>query len=413
MVNQEALAFVVAAGVGLLVGLERERSKARHGDASPAGIRTFTLAALLGGVAGCFESTFIATATVVAVGALAVAAYFRSPSDDLGLTTEVALLLMPLLGLLAHPSPVLAAGLGVVVTVLLAARSRLHEFVRNVLTPQEVHDALLLAAASLVVLPLMPQTALDPWGAVNLRLIWTLAVLVMVINGAGYIALRAFGARLGLPLSGLVGGFVSSTATHAAMGARLRETPSLTLTAIAGASLSSLATPVFMLIVLGVAHWPLCQALLLPMSAAILASGTYGLFFIRRLAVDADHSLVLGRAFELRTAIVFAVSIGVVLAASTGLMRTIGSHAAVAGIALAGFADAQAAGASAAALAARAEMPLPIAAFATLVAFSGNALVKVVVAWIAGGRRFALLIAPGQALVLASIWLTWWFGGPF
>lgn len=410
MMNEQVFAFIVAAGVGLLVGLERERSKARHGDAAPAGIRTFTLAALLGAVAGCFDSTFLATATVVAVGALAVAAYLRSPSDDLGLTTEIALLLMPLLGLLAHRAPVLTAGLGVVVAVVLAARSRLHEFVRNSLSPQEVHDALLLAAASLVVLPLMPKAALDPWGAVNLRLIWMLAVLVMVINGAGYIALRAFGARLGLPLSGLLGGFVSSSATHAAMGARYRDSAALHLPAVAGASLSSLATPIFMGIVLGVAHPPLFHLLLAPLVAAALAAATYGLIFTRRLHGNQAEALVLGRAFEPRAALLFACTIGLVLAASTGLVRALGSEAAVAGIAFAGFADAQAAGASAAALAARLEITLPAAALATLIAFSGNALVKVVVSWIAGGRRFAILIAPGQALVLGAMWLTWWFG---
>lgn len=408
LISEEILPYFVATGAGLLIGLERERSKARHGDASPAGIRTFTLTALLGALAGSLDSTFVATATVVGVAALAVAAYLRSPDDDLGLTTEIALLLMPLIGLLAHRAPTLAAGLGVVIALVLAARSRLHEFVRNTLTPQEVHDGLMLAAATLVVLPLMPSTALDPWGAVNLELIWMLAVLVMAINAIGYVALRAVGPRLGLALSGLIGGFVSSTATHAAMGTRCRETPGLLNGAVAGASLSSLATPVFMAIVLAVTDWSLFVHLLFPLALSSMAAAGYGLFFAQTMDREAAAALKLGRAFEPRTALLFATTIGVVLALSTGLIRTLGSEAAVIGIALAGLADAQAAGASAAALAARQDLSLHAAAFATMVAFSVNGFMKLVVSWIAGGRRFTLRVAPGQALSVAALWAGWW-----
>lgn len=408
MLNENILPYFVAGGVGLLVGLERERSKARHGDAAPAGIRTFTLAALAGALAGSFESMFIATAVLIAVAALSVAAYLRSPGSDLGLTTEVALLLMPMLGMLAHVSPELTAGLGVAVAVVLAARSRLHAFVRNTLTPQEVHDALLLAGAALIVLPLMPREPLDPWGAVNLRLIWKLAVLIMLINGLGYVALRAMGPRLGLPIAGLMGGFVSSAATHAAMGARVRAAPGLIGGAVAGASLSSLATPVFMAIVLAVAHVPLLLELTLPLLLAAFTAAAYGSIFMSHLSSKPTEALMLGRAFEVRTAVVFALVIAAVLVISTALVRTVGSAGAVAAIAFAGVADAQAAGASAGALAARGELSIALAAVAILVAFTGNALVKVVVSWVSGGRAFAMRILYGQALVLASLWCGWW-----
>ena len=414
MLNNDILPYFIAGGVGLLVGLERERSKARHGDAAPAGIRTFTLAALAGALAGSFGSMVIATAVLIAVAALSVAAYLRSPGGDLGLTTEVALVLMPMLGMLAHESPELTAGLGVAVALVLAARSRLHEFVRNTLTPQEVHDALLLAGAALIVLPLMPREPLDPWGAVNLRLIWKLAVLIMVINGLGYVALRAMGPRLGLPIAGLMGGFVSSAATHAAMGARVRAAPDLLGGAVAGASLSSLATPVFMAIVLAVAHLPLLMELSVPMLLAALAAAAYGAIFMYNLSSKPAEALVLGRPFEVRTAVVFAVVIAAMLAISTALVRSVGSAGAVAGIAFAGVADAQAAGASAGALAARGELSIVHAAIATLIAFTGNAVAKVVVSWASGGRRFALRILYGQALVLAALWCGWLFaaGGP-
>lgn len=101
-------------------------------------------------------------------------------------------------------------GQGVIVTVLLAVRCRLHRFLRDLPTEQEAHDALLFAAASLVILPLMPNHAIGPYNVLSPRRFWE---LVMAISGVGYVALRSFGSHFGLPLAGVVGGFISATAT--------------------------------------------------------------------------------------------------------------------------------------------------------------------------------------------------------
>src|SRR5262249_13908174 len=133
---------------------------------------------------------------LVAVAALGVAglsiiAYRARSREDPGFTTGIALLTALLLGALAMRQPAVAAGLGVVVAVLLAARTRVHRFVRDVLTEQELQDALLFAAAALVVLPLTPDRRIGPLATLNPRTLWKLVVLVMSISAAGYIALRA------------------------------------------------------------------------------------------------------------------------------------------------------------------------------------------------------------------------------
>ena len=206
--------------------------------------------ALAGGVSLSFGGETVLVAAVLVVGALAAVAYFRSRGADPGLTTEVALLTTFLLGALAVRQPALAAGLAVVVAILLAARTGLHRFVRRVLTEQELHDALLFAAAALVVLPLTPDRNVGPFGALNPRVLWKLAILVMGISASGYVALRMLGPRLGLPLSGLASGFVSSAATIGAMGQRAARQPELRRAAVAGAVLSTVATVVQMVIVL-------------------------------------------------------------------------------------------------------------------------------------------------------------------
>ena len=195
----------MALGVGLLVGIERERSKGRGPGRKPGGIRTFALFALMGGIAGVLGSDWLTAAVVMSAAAFGVAAYLRSTTTDPGLTTEVALVVTTLPGVLAASEPRVATTIGVMVAVILAARSSLHRFVRDTLSAEEAKDGLLLAAAALVVLPLLPDRAIDSYGVLNPRVVWALAVLVMVINGLGYVALRALGAGMGLPLSGLAG----------------------------------------------------------------------------------------------------------------------------------------------------------------------------------------------------------------
>ena len=226
MIGTQAVpGLAVALGIGLLVGIERERRR-NTGDPSWAGVRTFVLVALGGGLSALLGPVGLAVAGAFTTLAV-LAAWGRVASRDTGMTTGFAMLVVFLCGALAQHDPVLAAGSGVVVAVVLATKSRLHEFVRHGLTEQELHDLLLLAAAATIVLPMLPDRAVDPWGALNPRRLWLLAVVVMGVNGAGYVALRSLGARWGLLLAGLAGGFASSTATTAAMGALARRDPGL------------------------------------------------------------------------------------------------------------------------------------------------------------------------------------------
>ena len=96
---------------------------------------------------------------------------------------------------------------------------------------REALDAVLLAAVALIALPLLPDRTLDRWGALNPQLIGRLTVVVLLINAVGYVTLRVFGARIGLPLTGFLGGFVSSTATTASLGKQARAAPASALRA--------------------------------------------------------------------------------------------------------------------------------------------------------------------------------------
>ena len=211
------LGLGVALGIGLLIGAERERRKGLGPLRSAAGVRTFALASLGGALCLILGGELLLVAAVLGAFAFSAISYTRSRAADPGLTSEFALVVAVLLGALAIRQPALAAGLGVVTTVLLASRDLLHRWLRDLLTEQEAHDALLFLAAALIILPLTPDRTIGPMGIFEPRKLWELVVLVLAIAGAGHIATRAFGWRYGLPLAGLLGGFVSATATIGSM----------------------------------------------------------------------------------------------------------------------------------------------------------------------------------------------------
>jgi uncharacterized membrane protein (DUF4010 family) len=290
------------------------------------------------------------------------------------------------------------------VAILLASRTKLHTFIHRVLTDVEVHDGLLLAAAALVILPLLPDRTVDPWDLVNVRRLWVLVVLLMAINALGYVALRTLGARLGLPVAGLVSGFVSSTATIGAMGARARLHPTLRQGAVAGAALSSVATVLQLAIVIGLTNLPALRVLLWPLVAAGLTAVAYGaIFTLRSVRASQNGETALGRPFDPRTALLFMAILGCALIGSTLLTRWFGSGGLLLASAFAGFADAHAAAISAVSIAGGGDT-VQLAAMGVLVGLTSNTVSKCVAAFTLGDRPYAMQLLPGLVLLPAVAW---------
>lgn len=405
----EVLALAVALGAGLLIGVEREQHKADHAGRMAAGVRTLALvslsgavAALLGPLAIGVMGAFIALATAVS--------YFHTHLDDPGLTTEVVIVLTFLIGMLAVQSGVLAGGIAVVVTIVLQMKPVLHRFARQVLTESELNDALLLLASALVILPILPDQPLGPFEGLNLRRLWTLVVLVMAINAAGYVAVRAAGPRLGLPLTGLIGGFVSSSATIASMGHRARSEPLLVRAAAAGGMSSNLATVALMAAIVAAIDPALLLQLAWPLG---LAFATVCAFVARAgwhawRDVATDGAVLKSRPFHFGHALTFAGLIAVVLIVSDLLAGWLGDFGVALGAAAVGFADTHAAAVSVAELGAQQRIDGDGAVFAILLALSTNTLTKIALARTAGGADYAWRMIPGLATMLVALWAGWW-----
>jgi uncharacterized membrane protein (DUF4010 family) len=187
--------------VGALVGTERERSKALSGNVGIGGVRTFILFALAGAVASWLARTlaspWLFVATLLVVGALAVSGYVaqaRLKPNAVGLTTETAAIGVCLLGGACTAGyPEMALALGIAVSAVLAYKQPMHELVAR-LGPDDISAGVKLLAATFIVLPLLPQRAIDPWGAIHPQSLWTLVVLIAALSLVGYVATRALGA---------------------------------------------------------------------------------------------------------------------------------------------------------------------------------------------------------------------------
>lgn len=407
--------LAVALGGGLLIGLERERRKGEGPTRQAAGIRSFTLVALAGALAQALGQPALVAVGAFAVVLLAGLAYgfdrwrgvARPEAADPGMTTELALVVTYLVGVLAQQRPALGAGCAVAVAVLLAARGRLHHLATRLLSEQELHDGLLLAALGLVLLPLLPQRPL-PWLAgLQPSVLAGLVLLILLLQAVGHMALRWAGPGIGLPLSGLLGGFVSSTATVAAMGSRIRSQggtdPTLAAPCTAAAVLSTGATWLQALLMLLAVAPPLAALLapaLLAGAAAALALG--GLLAWHGQAAAVTAPAPGGGALQVRQALLVAALLTGVTLGVAQADRLFGATGTLVGVALAGLADAHAGVTAVAALNAQGRLDDGTALGAVLLAIAVNGLTRCVVAGVTGGARYARWVAGGLAASLAA-----------
>lgn len=408
LVPLDAVAVATALGIGLLVGLERERSKGHGSQRKPAGLRTFTVSALLGHLGWLLGGPVLLGVMLLLTGILLAIAYGRRRGTDPGMTTELALLLTTCLGAVAVNNPAEAAGMGVLLALLLSLRNRLHGLARRVLSQQEIHDGLIFAAAVLVVLPLMPDRHVGPYAVLNPARIWEFAILLMAISVAGHVAVRMVGPRYGLAITGLISGFASSTATVAGMGVQARSQPVQLQASVGAALMSCVATLVQMAVLLAAVSPALLMTILPALLFAALTVIASGLYFVRRAGIsDPGHASVSGHLFDLRMIVLLSVGIAGFSLVIAGVLHAAGEKGLLVAAVLSGFADAHAAALSVAGLQVDGKLTTVQAAWPILAMLSSNSLSKMVVAR-SGGSAYWRRIAGGLALMLVALWLGAW-----
>lgn len=320
--------FAIALLIGALVGIDRERRKPDAGASAVPGVRTFMLLALLGAVGGWLSrehgTPWLLIATVAGVAGVIIAGYLlqgRANPEALGVTTELAGLAVCLLGALTvlGQSP-LAVALAIAISTLLAFKQPIHGLVRR-LDKDDLYAGLKLLVATFIVLPVLPDKAVDPWGAINPYKLWLLVILISSLSLVGYVATRWLGPERGLAVTGLTGGLVSSTAVTLTFAKRSREEAAradLGGPLAIGILLAWGVMFVRMIVEVAVVNAGLLGKVLVPFAAmALAAAGLAGFFHLRagKTGAAAVHGpdVPLRNPFSLRSALKFALFFTLVL----------------------------------------------------------------------------------------------------
>jgi len=405
--QSHGLGLAVSLAIGLLIGLERERSKGDGPNRGAAGVRTFSILGLTGAVAGLIGPAAIYVSGAFVAVAMAMG-YARTRGNDPGLTTEMSMLLTFLLGMFALPSPGLAGALGIVAAMLLAGKGALHRISRQWLTAAELRDFLILLASAFVILPLLPDTSIDPWEAINPRRLWLLVVAIMAIATVGYLSLRLLGMRFGLAIAGIAGGFVSSTVTVLAMADRAIAHPAQTASAASAAIMSNIGTLVQFAVVVGAIHPLLLQRIAWPLAMGVCATLAAGVAVSWRSFLRGENgdSIINERPFEPLTVLKTVALLAIIMLALAAARTKLGGASLPWMMVISALADVHAAAAAAAQAAATDQITASRAVLCLTIAMATNGVWKCAVAFFKGKLGYAWRVSTALALINATFIVT-------
>jgi uncharacterized membrane protein (DUF4010 family) len=404
--------FATALSIGALIGIEREKRAVTEQDRGIGGVRTFILIAGLGALAGWLarehQAPWLVGVALVVVGMVIVAGYVlaaRKNPESLGLTTEVAALVVCLLAaavLLGERE--LGVALGVVTAAVLAYKDPLHGIVAR-LGWDDVFAGVRLLLATFVILPLLPDRPVDPWGALNPRSLWILVLLISSLSLVGYVATRSLGAHRGTMATGLAGGMVSSTAVTLAFARQSREKGAVGTALAAGILLAWSVMFVRVLIEVLVVNAALARPLAPALAGLALASGLCAWVLFRRgarAAAPSGEGVAVRNPFSLTQAAKFAALFAVVMLVVEAVKRYSPGEGFYVVAAIAGLTDVDAITLSMAEYAkSGAER---IAVDSIVIAALSNTLVKTGMVVAVGGRDLRrALVACAAGLVVLGI----------
>lgn len=414
--------FLIALLLGALVGIEREKHRRDEHPNSFGGLRTYILFAQAGAISAWLslhlQSPWLFVITVLVISLAVLTAYIlenRSNPTALGLTSEISAITVCLLGgAVVFGYAELAVMLGILTSAVLTFKQPLHGLVSKIGT-EDLYAGLKLLIASFIVLPLLPNHAIDPWQALNPYKLWLLVILISSMSLLGYVAVRWLGAAHGAVVTGISGGLASSTAATLsfARSSKFEPDPLAADTQACGVLLAWLVMFIRVLITVGIVYKPLLPALwlsfLLMASTTAVMAGIYYWRGSQRYQAPQQSAVKVTNPFSLLAAIKFGALFAVILL----LVKLTEQYAAQEGLyllaAVAGLTDVDAITLSMAEYARRSIDGLSLAATAIIIAALSNTLVKCGLVFFLGGRALANKLLTATVMILAMGAITLWW----
>lgn len=417
---QDALFHLaIALAIGILIGAERHwRERDAPTGGRVAGIRTFGLASLLGGISvqlalqldpgGGAGLAFVAVALFAFTGVFLTFGLREAAADSsFSATTTIAGMTTFVLGALAGVGATgIAVASAVAAAALLSSREPLHRFVRN-LELREFQAALVVLVMTFLILPFAPDRALDPWGGINPRELWVIAILTAAISFAGYIGVKTFGARAGYLIAGTIGGLSSSTIVVMTFSRQAKGAAAPVVRQLAAGALLGGATSTMRAGVIAIGLAPVLAPLLAPPLLTLIAAFCLSAWFLthsgpRDRAASVEHPSLPNPLDLLEIVRTMAVLAAVFLVVRF-MAQQAGPAGAIVTAAITGAVDVHSVAAAIPALI-HAGLSVATAALALLLGLATSTLAKVGLSFTGGGqfaRAFGLHSV--LALILAGL----------
>ncbi len=404
--------FAIALFIGALVGTERTHHQQEETD-SFAGLRTFMLLAELGAVLTWFgtvlDTVWLFIGGLVAVALLLIAVHVgdaqRQRPERVGTTTATAAMVVYALGGVALREPRLAVALAIATSGLLALKQPLHRAIARI-SHEELLATLRLLFASFIILPLLPNRPLDPWGALNPYKLWLLVILISALSMVGYVAGRLLGAARGTLVTGFFGGIVSSTAVTLTLAKQSREPGASTSALTTGVLVAWSVMFVRVIALIGMLSWRDLGRTAVPLGIMAIAALGGGLLVLRgRLAQsgrETSTALNLKNPFRIVSAVKFALLFGVVLLVSKLTQQLAPAGGLYWVSAIAGSTDVDAILLSLLEMRHAQDIPSLLVARCIVIAGATNTLIKLLMLFALASRGLARSLVPTTMAVLLA-----------
>lgn len=409
--------FGLALVIGALIGLEREFYQQKEDAPDFAGIRTFSLIALLGSVSSFLANDFGIILAAFALGGLILMimvsyslALVRSGTET-GITTEVAAILTFLFGVLVMGDHALVAiALAVITSLLLRFKGKLHGFIRN-MSSEDIHVTLQFALVAAVILPLLPNRTIDPWGLLNPFQIWLMVVFVSGIGFSGYVLMKILGPSQGVNLMGILGGLASSTATTISFSSASREYPHMAHHYARAVVLASTIMFPRVLFLIAVIYPPLALKVVIPF-VLMLVTGVIYIFVIQKnklTETDTIHPVYkITNPLKLSTAIKFGLLFSLVLIVVEYSQRFLGSSGVYLASFVTGLTDVDAISLSVTRLAQSKQLSSDVAGIAVIIAALMNTVAKGAISYFSGTQELRSSVVKAFILMLLAGVISSW-----
>ncbi len=408
------ISLAMTLGMGLIVGLQREIYYMHTGRREFAGTRTFALIALLGYLSVWTGERVPALTAVIAGGFLLLVAIaysykiFYSPAK--GMTSEIAALITFLLGVMVYEG---SSGYAVFVTIVMVAllefKSRFIRIEKHI-APQDIQAAILFLAMTFIVLPMLPNRTVDPFGVFNPYQTWLMVVLVAGISFVGYIAIKILGTKRGIYLTGIFGGLVSSTAVSITLSKLYTLRQNHLKNYAGGIAIASTFMYLRVLFEAGVFNFALAKKLALPYLGAAVAGLLYiYLLYQASKSHQVEEDAIHNNPMDLTEALKLGLLFGMILGSIGFFQERFGDAGIYIVSALSGLTDVDAITLSLSKLAQN-KISHQTAVYGIVIASAVNSIVKLGIVFVLGGRRLGGLLAVFYLLSLSVMGLFLFMG---